>query len=147
MSAQDRPPNIVYIMSDELAYFELGHMGNPYIKTPHIDRMAKEGLRFTNALAASSVCGPLRGCMLTGKHAGHASVRENDGGTPLRAEEETIASVLKQKDCSHDTDVEALELCHICYGLIDDQVARASPRITNQFHIGFVGYVLSDWLQ
>ena len=97
MSAQDRPPNIVYIMSDELAYFELGHMGNPYLKTPHIDRMAKEGLRFTNALAASSVCGPLRGCMLTGKHAGHASVRENDGGTPLRAEEETIASVLKQK--------------------------------------------------
>ena len=95
--AQDRPPNIVYIMSDELAYFELGHMGNPYIKTPHIDRMAKEGLRFTNALAASPVCGPLRGCMMTGKHAGHASVRANDGGTPIRAEEETIASVLKQK--------------------------------------------------
>ncbi|MDA0767475.1 MAG: sulfatase-like hydrolase/transferase [Verrucomicrobia bacterium] len=85
-------------MSDELAYFELGHMGNPYLKTPNIDAMAKNGLRFTNALAAAPVCGPLRGCMLTGKHSGHASVRANDGGTPLRAEEETIASVLKQKD-------------------------------------------------
>ena len=97
LAAEDRPPNIVYIMSDELAYFELGHMGNPYIKTPHIDKMAQEGLRFTNALAASPVCGPLRGCMLTGKHAGHASVRANDGGTPLRAEEATIGSVLKTK--------------------------------------------------
>ncbi len=96
--AEDRPPNIVYIMSDELAYFELGHMGNPYIKTPRIDQMAREGLRFTNALAASPVCAPLRGCLMTGKHSGHASVRANDGGTPLRAEEETIASMLKQKD-------------------------------------------------
>ena len=96
--AAERPPNIVYIMSDELAYYELGHMGNPYIKTPRIDQMAKEGLRFTNALAASPVCAPLRGCMMTGKHSGHASVRANDGGTPLRADEPTIASILKQKD-------------------------------------------------
>ncbi len=97
LRSQEAPPNIVYIMSDELAYFELGHMGNPYIKTPRIDQMAKEGLRFTNALAASPVCAPLRGCLITGKHSGHASVRANDGGTPLRADEETIASMLKQK--------------------------------------------------
>ncbi len=96
--AADPPPNIVYIMSDELAYFELGHMGNPYIKTPHIDKFAEEGLRFTNALAASPVCAPLRGCLMTGKHSGHSSVRANDGGTPLRAEEPTIASMLKQAD-------------------------------------------------
>lgn len=90
-------PNIVYIMSDELAYFELGHMGNPYLKTPNIDKMAANGIRFTNALAVAPVCGPLRGSMMTGKHAGHASVRENDGGTPLRAEEETIAFLLKKQ--------------------------------------------------
>lgn len=95
--AQERPPNIVYIMSDELAYYELSHMGNPFIKTPRIDQMAAEGLRFTNAYAASPVCAPLRGCLMTGKHSGHASVRANDGGTPLRADEETIASMLKQK--------------------------------------------------
>lgn len=91
----ERPPNIVYIMSDELAYYELSHMGNPRIRTPNIDRMAAEGVRFTQALAGSPVCAPLRCNLMTGKHAGHASVRANDGGTPLRAGEPTIASMLK----------------------------------------------------
>jgi arylsulfatase A-like enzyme len=91
----ERPPNIVYIMSDELAYFELSHMGNTRIHTPRIDRMAAEGIRFTQALAGAPVCAPLRCSLMTGKHMGHASVRANDGGTPLRAEEETIASMLK----------------------------------------------------
>ncbi len=94
--AADPPPNIVYIMSDELAYYELSHMGNPRIRTPRIDRMAAEGIRFTQALAGAPVCAPLRCTLMTGKHAGHASVRANDGGTPLRAGEPTIASVLKQ---------------------------------------------------
>ena len=71
--AEERPPNVVYIMSDELAYYELGHMGNPYIKTPRIDRMAAEGLRFTRAYAGAPVCAPLRCNLMTGKHAGHAS--------------------------------------------------------------------------
>lgn len=93
----ERPPNIVYIMADELAYYELSHMGNPYIKTPRADQMAKDGIRFTQALAASPVCAPLRGQMMTGKHSGHASVRANDGGTPLREGEATIASALKTK--------------------------------------------------
>ncbi len=93
--ADERPPNIVYIMSDELAYYELSHMGNPHIRTPRIDRMAAEGIRFTQALAGSPVCAPLRCNLMTGKHAGHASVRANDGGTPLRAGEPTIASILK----------------------------------------------------
>lgn len=96
-SYAEKLPNIVYIMSDELAYYEVGYMGNPHIKTPRMDRMAKEGLMFTNALAGAPVCGPLRCTLMTGKHMGHASVRRNDGGTPIRAEEETIASMLKQK--------------------------------------------------
>lgn len=95
-AASDRP-NIVYIMSDELAYFELSHMGNPYLKTPRIDRMAQEGIRFTHAYAAAPVCAPLRCNLMTGKHAGHASVRANDGGTPLREDEPTIASLLKAR--------------------------------------------------
>ena len=92
-----RPPNIVYIMSDELAYYELSHMGNERIRTPNIDKMASEGIRFTQALAAAPVCGPLRACMMTGKHMGHCSVRDNPGGTPIRAGEPTIASMLKQR--------------------------------------------------
>ncbi len=90
-------PNVVYVMSDELAYFELGHMGNPYIRTPNIDRFAAEGMRFTRAYAGSPVCAPLRCNLITGLHAGHASVRANDGGTPLREGEPTIATMLKDR--------------------------------------------------
>lgn len=88
-------PNIVYIMADELGYYEPGFMGGQNIKTPNLDRMAAEGIRFNNMFAGSSVCAPTRCCFLTGKHSGHTSVRVNGGGTPLRAEEETIASMLK----------------------------------------------------
>ena len=90
-------PNIVFIMSDELAYFELSHMGNTKVHTPNIDQMAREGIRFTRALAAAPVCGPLRCCLMTGKHMGHASMRDNRGGTPIRADEPTIASMLKTR--------------------------------------------------
>ncbi|MDP6446191.1 MAG: sulfatase-like hydrolase/transferase [Pirellulaceae bacterium] len=93
-SAADRP-NIVYIMADELGYYELSCMGNPHIKTPRIDRMAREGIRFTQGLAGSSVCAPTRCCLMTGKHSGHTSVRTNGGGTPLRSGEATVASILK----------------------------------------------------
>lgn len=88
-------PNIVYIMADELGYYEPAFMGGKTIKTPNLDRMAKEGIIFRNHFAGSSVCAPTRCCFLTGKHSGHTSVRSNGGGTPLRADEETIASILK----------------------------------------------------
>ena len=90
-----RKPNIIYIMSDELGYYELSCMGNPNIQTPNVDRLAAEGIRFTQALAGSSVCAPTRCCLMTGKHSGHTSVRKNDGGTPMRAGEQTIASMLR----------------------------------------------------
>ncbi len=88
-------PNIVYIMADELGYYELSHMGHPYIRTPRIDGLAAGGMRFTQALAGSSLCAPTRCVLMTGKHSGHTSVRTNGGGTPLREGEETIASLLK----------------------------------------------------
>ncbi|MEM7479173.1 MAG: sulfatase-like hydrolase/transferase, partial [Planctomycetota bacterium] len=96
LCAQEKP-NIIFIMSDELAYYELSHMGHEKIRTPNIDQMAFEGMRFTHALAAAPVCAPLRGAMMTGKHMGHCSVRVNDGGTPLRAGELTIAAILKEQ--------------------------------------------------
>ncbi len=95
--AKDSPPNIVYIMADELGYYELSCMGHPYLKTPRIDKLASEGVRFTQGLAGSSVCAPTRCVLMTGKHSGRTSVRSNGGGTPLREGEETIASVLKKK--------------------------------------------------
>lgn len=96
-SEKNSKPNIVYIMSDELAYYEVGYNGATKLLTPRIDQMARQGLIFNNALAAAPVCAPLRACLMSGKHMGHCSVRANDGGTPLRAGEATIASVLKQQ--------------------------------------------------
>jgi arylsulfatase A-like enzyme len=95
LAAAPTRPNIVYIMADELGYFEPGYAGNPHLLTPNIDRLAAEGVRFTQGLAGSAVCAPTRACLLTGKHSGHTSVRLNGGGTPLRAGEATIASILK----------------------------------------------------
>ena len=94
--AENRKPNIVYIMSDELGYYELSCMGHPNFQTPNIDKLAAQGVRFTQALAGAPVCAPTRCCLMTGKHAGHTSVRSNGGGTPLQKGEETIASMLKK---------------------------------------------------
>lgn len=88
-------PNVIYIMADELGYFEPGFMGGKNILTPNLDQMAKEGMVFDSLFAGSSVCAPTRCCFLTGKHSGHTSVRANGGGTPLRSGEITIASLLK----------------------------------------------------
>ena len=91
-----KKPNIVYIMCDELGYYETSFMGSKTIKTPNIDKLAAEGVWFTQALAGSSVCAPTRCVLMTGKHSGHTSVRVNGGGTPLRANEKTIANMLKE---------------------------------------------------
>ncbi len=92
-----RAPNVVYVMADELGYYELSCMGHPHIQTPHLDKMAAQGMRLTQYLAGSSVCAPTRACLMTGKHSGHTSVRSNGGGTPLRRDEPTVASMLKAR--------------------------------------------------
>lgn len=95
--AVETTPNIVYIMADELGYYEPGFNGGTNIQTPNLDRLAAQGIRFKNLFAGSSVCAPTRCCLMTGKHSGHTSVRVNGGGTPLRADEITIAAMLKPK--------------------------------------------------
>lgn len=92
---QQEHPNVVYILVDELGYFEPAFMGGLNIETPNLDRMAAEGIVFKNHFGGSCVCAPTRCCLLTGKHSGHTSVRGNSGGSALRAEESTIASILK----------------------------------------------------
>ncbi|UCC98699.1 MAG: sulfatase-like hydrolase/transferase [Phycisphaerales bacterium] len=94
--AKGKKPNIVYIMIDELGYFELSCMGNKYLRTPNIDRMASEGMRFTQALAGGPVCAPTRCVLMTGQHTGHCTVRKNSQVWPMRAEDVTVAEVLKQ---------------------------------------------------
>ena len=71
------PPNIVLIMADDLGYGDVGFNGQRHIKTPHLDRMAREGMVLTNHYAGAPVCMPSRGSLLTGKHLGNATIRGN----------------------------------------------------------------------
>jgi len=70
-------PNVIFILADDLGYGELGCYGQKKILTPRLDKMATEGLRFTNAYAGNAVCAPSRCVLMTGMHAGHAWVRDN----------------------------------------------------------------------
>lgn len=72
-----RKPNIIYILADDLGYGDLGCYGQKIIKTPHLDRMAKEGMKFTRHYSGSTVCAPSRSALLQGKHTGHIYVRGN----------------------------------------------------------------------
>ncbi len=93
-------PNIVFILSDDLAQGDVGAYGQKLIKTPTIDRMAAEGTRFTQAYCGTSVCAPSRTALMTGLHMGHSPVRANreiqpEGQLPLPADTITVAQVLK----------------------------------------------------
>lgn len=73
----ERRPNLVFILADDLGYGDLGCYGQTKIRTPHLDRLAREGTRFTNAYAGATVCSPSRSALLTGQHTGHTRVRGN----------------------------------------------------------------------
>ena len=92
------PPNIVFIMADDLGYGDLGCYAQKYIRTPHIDRLAAEGMRFTQAYAGSSVCAASRAVLMTGLHNGHAPARDNvpHYHTYLQESDVTIAEVLRE---------------------------------------------------
>ena len=70
-------PNIVLILADDLGYGDLGCYGQKKIKTPNLDRLAAEGIRFTDAYAGSTVCAPSRATLMTGIHSGHNRIRGN----------------------------------------------------------------------
>ena len=95
-------PNFVFILADDLGYGDLGCFGQQKIETPHLDRMARGGLRFTQHYAGSTVCAPSRCVLMTGKHLGHASIRGNKSvsptsNQPLPAEEVTVAELLRDQ--------------------------------------------------
>jgi arylsulfatase A-like enzyme len=89
-------PNILLILADDLGYGDLGCYGQERIMTPNLDRLAEEGMRFTQAYAGSTVCAPSRCCLFTGKHTGHATVRGNvKPELGLAADEANVAAFLK----------------------------------------------------
>jgi arylsulfatase A len=90
------PPNIVFIMADDLGTGHLGFNGQTKIRTPNIDRLRAEGRYFSQAYAGCAVCAPSRSVLMTGYHMGRTSVRGNSGGIPLLDADVTVAEVLKQ---------------------------------------------------
>lgn len=100
--------NIIFVMVDDMGYGDLGCYGQKEIKTPNIDQLASEGIRFTNFYSGSPVCAPARSVLMTGRHTGHTTVRGNfgkagvtglgggDGRVPLRSEDITVAEILKK---------------------------------------------------
>jgi len=94
--APSKQPNIIFIMVDDMGYRNLGCYGSKTIQTPNIDKMCREGIKFTDCYSGDSVCGPARSTLMTGTHIGHTRVRGNGGGTPLLPEDVTVAEVLKK---------------------------------------------------
>jgi arylsulfatase A len=100
VQAADRKPNIVFILADDLGYGDLGCYGQQKFRTPNIDRLAAEGMRFTQAYSGNAVCAPSRCVLMTGLHPGHAYVRNNksvgpEGQEPIPPSTVTIAKLLK----------------------------------------------------
>ncbi len=98
-AASSRRPNVVFVLADDLGYRELGCFGQQKIATPNLDRLAADGMRLTRHYSGSPVCAPSRCVLMTGKHPGHAAVRDNqeakpEGQWPLPAEEPVLAAVL-----------------------------------------------------
>ncbi len=94
-------PNILLILADDLGIGDLGCYGGRVLKTPNIDHLATEGIRFTRAYSGASVCAPSRCSLLTGRHMGHATVRGNwetfpEGQFPLNSSDQTVAMLLRK---------------------------------------------------
>jgi arylsulfatase A len=93
-------PNIVFILADDLGYGDLGCFGQKKIRTPHLDKLAAGGIRFTQHYSGNAVCAPSRCVLMTGKHPGHAFIRNNreakpEGQFPIPAETITLGKLLK----------------------------------------------------
>jgi arylsulfatase A len=100
-AATSTRPSIVFILADDLGYGDIGSFGQKKIRTPNLDRMAREGRRLTQHYSGNAVCAPSRCVLMTGQHPGHAFIRDNreiqpEGNQPLPAGTATLASLLKQ---------------------------------------------------
>src|SRR5947207_404988 len=106
---EPRPPNIVFFLADDLGWGDLGCYGQTKIKTPSIDRLASDGMRCTCAYAGSAVCAPSRCTLMTGKHTGHAYIRDNrqwkqdvqwSGQIPIPEDTVTLTGLFKKNGYS-----------------------------------------------
>ena len=98
--AAAKKPNIIFILADDLGYGDIGAFGQKLIRTPNLDRMAAEGMKLTHHYAGNAVCAPSRCVLMTGKHPGHAFIRNNremkpEGQFPIPTETVTLPKLLK----------------------------------------------------
>jgi arylsulfatase A-like enzyme len=102
VSAQSKKPNVVFILADDLGYGDIGSYGQKKIRTPNLDKLAAEGLRFTQAYAGSTVCAPSRCALMTGLHTGHCRTRGNGSSgspksnVPLTKDDLCVAELFKK---------------------------------------------------
>jgi len=97
-SMDAKKPNIVFILADDLGWAELGCYGNSFNETPHLDKLAKRGLRFTNAYAAAPVCSPYRAALLTGQHPARVGILDYlrpNSSNALPVDQVTLPKMLK----------------------------------------------------
>lgn len=104
--AVEKKPNIIYIYADDMGYGDVGFNGQKYIKTPTLDKMAAEGIKFTDHYTGAPICAPARCILMTGRHSGASYIRNNQemrnddpyksGQLPIPDEEETVAEILKE---------------------------------------------------
>ncbi len=100
-TANARQPNVVFIVADDLGYRELGSFGQERIRTPNLDGLAEQGMRLTQHYSGNAVCAPSRCVLMTGKHPGHAFIRDNkgtppEGQWPIPDSEVTVAELMQQ---------------------------------------------------
>ena len=100
--SQERKPNVVFILADDLGYRELGCFGQELISTPNLDRLAQQGMRLTQHYSGNAVCAPSRCVLMTGKHPGHAYIRSNkstppEGQEPIPSGEVTLAELMQEQ--------------------------------------------------
>jgi hypothetical protein len=97
-----RPPNIIFIVADDLGYGDIGPFGQKLIRTPNLDRLAAQGMRLTQHYSGNNVCAPSRCVLMTGLHPGHAFIRDNremkpEGQFPIPADTVTLPKLLQQR--------------------------------------------------
>lgn len=94
-NSQPNLPNVIFIMADDLGYNHLSSYGQTRLATPHIDALATSGMRFTNAYAGCTVCGPSRSSLMTGLHSGHIPYKVNNTYVDITSRTETLGEVFK----------------------------------------------------
>ncbi len=95
-SSQPDLPNVIFIMADDLGYNHLSSYGQTRLATPNIDLLATQGIKFTDAYAGCTVCGPSRSSLMTGIHSGHIPYKPNVGHVDITSRTRTVAEVFKQ---------------------------------------------------